>query len=52
MLVGRISAKVDLCVANWYSPTREIIDLSYFPKIQSCFSLLKVSNRSMRGLPK
>jgi len=26
------AAKVDVCVANWYSLAREIIDFSYFPK--------------------
>jgi len=43
-----ISAKIDLCVANWNSIARDIIDFSYFPNL-FCFSLSKVNNRS-RGL--
>ena len=45
------SAKFDLCVGSWYSPAREIIDFSYFPNCK-LFSLLKVSKRPMRGVPK
>jgi len=47
--LSQYKCKVDLCVANWYSLAGEIIDFSYFPKFFSCFSLLKVSNRSMRA---
>ena len=50
--LSQYKCKVDLCVANWYGLTMEIIDFSYFPKFSSCFSLLKVSNRTVRGLPK
>jgi len=29
-----ISANIDLCVANWYSPAKEIIDFSYCPNFK------------------
>jgi len=29
-----VSAMVDLCLANWYSQGREIIDFSYFPNFK------------------
>jgi len=45
------SAKVDLCVGSWYNLARKIIDFSYFPKCR-LFSLLKVTKRPMRGVPK
>jgi len=47
-----ISAKINLCVATSTVWQGKLVFLVIFPKFYSCFSLLKVSNRSMRGLPK